>query len=263
MPMNTTFVRRRPRSARRRAAARTWSTISAVREVAGEAQLAGRAERAANRAAGLARDADGVALALLAVGRSAGGIVHQDATRSARRPPAGGAPSRSGRRRSTRISVSARVSREKAASTLGRAGRPAGSGSTAALSGSAGPQAVVQLAGPEAPAGRARPNQAASGIGGNAGQAGPKIGGHPPDYRPTGGPTDVPANPGRPRRSSAPRHRPAAGRLDPSRPSAPSAVARRQAGADRHTSVPGPAVESSGATDARQHDEPAGARSRR
>jgi hypothetical protein len=33
IPMNTTLVRRRPSAARRRAAARTWSTISAVSRV--------------------------------------------------------------------------------------------------------------------------------------------------------------------------------------------------------------------------------------
>ena len=43
-------------------------------EVAGEAELAGRAERAADGAAGLARDADGVPLAVAGPGR----VVHQD-----------------------------------------------------------------------------------------------------------------------------------------------------------------------------------------
>ena len=95
MPMNTMFVSRWPSAARRRAAWRTWSTISAVVEVAGEAELAGRAERAADGAAGLARDAQRVPLAAAGPGR----VVHQHATRRARRRRADGGPSRSGRRR--------------------------------------------------------------------------------------------------------------------------------------------------------------------
>ena len=74
MPMNTTLVSRCPSAASRRDAKRTWSTISADLEVAPEAELAGRAERAADRAAGLARDAQRVPLARPRPRR----VVHQD-----------------------------------------------------------------------------------------------------------------------------------------------------------------------------------------
>ena len=118
IPMNTTFVSRWPSAARRRAACADLVDDLGRLEVAGEAELAGRAERAADRAARLARDAQGVALALGAAGR----VVHQDRLDRGRRPTAGGAPSRSGRRRTARVSVSSTVSKRNAAASASRSG---------------------------------------------------------------------------------------------------------------------------------------------
>ena len=63
MPMKTTFVTRRPSGARRRCQKRDLVDDLGGLEVAQEAQLPGGAERAAHRAAGLAGDAHGGALA--------------------------------------------------------------------------------------------------------------------------------------------------------------------------------------------------------
>ena len=83
------------RQASRRAALRTWSRISAVSRSRSKPELAGRAERAADGAAGLARDAQRVPLALAAAAPGSASAP----TRRARRPTAGAAPSRSARRR--------------------------------------------------------------------------------------------------------------------------------------------------------------------
>ena len=74
MPMNTTFVRRLPPGGQ--AASRVADLVHDLGglQVAPEAKLAGRAERAAHRAAGLARDAQRVPLALARPGR----VVHED-----------------------------------------------------------------------------------------------------------------------------------------------------------------------------------------
>ena len=62
MPMNTTFVRWAPSSPAASRATRAPDLVEDLGglEVALEAELAGRAERAADRAAGLARDAQRV-----------------------------------------------------------------------------------------------------------------------------------------------------------------------------------------------------------
>ena len=88
MPMNTTFVRRWPSAGEpARGVADLVDDLGGL-EVAPEPELAGRAERAADRAAGLARDAQGVALALARAGR----VVHQHRLdRAPRRTGDGGA----------------------------------------------------------------------------------------------------------------------------------------------------------------------------
>ena len=74
MPMNTMFVRRWPFGGEpARGVADLVDDLGGL-EVAPEPELAGGAERAADRAAGLARDAQRVALARGAAGR----VVHQD-----------------------------------------------------------------------------------------------------------------------------------------------------------------------------------------
>ena len=87
-------ARRRPAPRRRDRAPHLVEDLRGL-EVALEAQLAGRAERAADRAAGLARDAQRVPRA---PARPAPGSASAPTRRSARRT-AGGGPSRSARRR--------------------------------------------------------------------------------------------------------------------------------------------------------------------
>ena len=74
MPMNTMLVSRCPAATSRRDADAHLVDDLGHLEVAPEAELAGRAERAADRAAGLARDAQRVALARSGPRR----VVHQD-----------------------------------------------------------------------------------------------------------------------------------------------------------------------------------------
>ena len=74
MPMNTMFVSRLPSVGEPPCGVADLVDDLGGLEVAPEAELAGRAERATHRAAGLARDAQRVPLARGAAGR----VVHQD-----------------------------------------------------------------------------------------------------------------------------------------------------------------------------------------
>src|SRR2546422_1398685 len=188
------------------------------REVAAEAELAGRAERTADRTAYLARDADGVALAPAGPGR----IVHEDGLdqvavaehveRLLGQPAVGGADLRRrervdperpvqlrseiARQRPQLRHVASMPSPDRVGQLPGAVGRPAARGEP-------GPERLRAQAG-QARSGRFRP-----GAGWIDGRRGSRTRDHEPvivarALLTTAHATDIPASAGRPRSSSAP-----------------------------------------------------------
>ena len=175
MPMNTMLVRRWPSATSRREAKRTWSTISATSRSRPNPSSPGGAERAADRAAGLARDAQGVPFARPGPRR----VVHQDRLdeRAVAEPVERllGQPAVGVLQLGVGDGVEAEVGVERLAEGGGQRQELVGRGRSRRPR-----RASRDLAGAVAGlAARGEPGR--EGVGGEPGQAGPRVGGHGSD----------------------------------------------------------------------------------